>query len=34
MYINGALNRVATEAQRLAPRSLVAKIAGMLYRPG
>jgi short-subunit dehydrogenase len=31
--INGALNRIATEAQRVAPRGLVAWIAGMLYRP-
>lgn len=33
MYINGAMNRIMTEAQRLAPRGMVAKIAGMLYRP-
>ncbi len=33
MYINGALNRLMTEAQRLAPRWLVAKVAGMIYRP-
>jgi len=30
--INGAFNKVATQAQRVAPRWLVAKIAGMLYR--
>lgn len=32
MCINGAFNKVATQAQRIAPRWLVAKIAGMLYR--
>jgi short-subunit dehydrogenase len=31
--INGALNKVATEAQRIAPRGLVTKIAGILFRP-
>jgi uncharacterized protein len=30
--INGAFNRIATHAQRVAPRWLVAKIAGMFYR--
>jgi short-subunit dehydrogenase len=30
--INGALNTVATEIQRLAPRGLVARMAGKLYR--
>jgi len=33
MYVNGALNRAMTGTQRVAPRWLVAKIAGMLYRP-
>jgi uncharacterized protein len=31
--INGAFNRFATEAQRVAPRGLVTRIAGMLFRP-
>lgn len=34
MCINGAFNKVATQAQRVAPRWLVAKIAAMLYRTG
>jgi short-subunit dehydrogenase len=33
MRINGALNIMATEAQRIAPRTLVARIAGMFFRP-
>ena len=33
MYVNGALNRMMTGSQRLAPRWLVAKIAGRIYRP-
>ncbi|SRR5579875_617955 len=31
--INGALNRMATEAQRVAPRGLVTRIAAMIFRP-
>lgn len=31
--INGALNAMATQAQRIAPRWLVAKIAAMFFRP-
>jgi short-subunit dehydrogenase len=33
IYVNGALNRAMTASQRLAPRWLVSKIAGMIYRP-
>jgi uncharacterized protein len=33
MYVNGALNRMMIAAQRAVPRWLVAKIAGMIYRP-
>jgi short-subunit dehydrogenase len=31
--INGAFNRMATEAQRIAPRGLVTRIAAMIFRP-
>jgi short-subunit dehydrogenase len=31
--INGAFNAMATQAQRIAPRWLVAKIAAMFFRP-
>jgi len=33
LCINGAINKMATQAQRTAPRWLVGKIAAMLYRP-
>jgi short-subunit dehydrogenase len=31
--VNGIMNSIAAEATRAAPRWLVARIAGMMYRP-